>query len=95
MAKYVCDYDMVDTIANNVKNLANNMKDTAANYEATITSDLATWSGEAKENFMASNQEQVIVINKNLDSAIEMAEFIIKAAQAIEQTDAELATLTI
>lgn len=95
MSKIVCDFEMVDVIANNIKNLTDEMINTTMNYQTTISNDLLNWQGKAQDTFIGGVQSQITNINNHVNTALVMAEFIKKASEQIRTAEEELATLKI
>lgn len=95
MAKYVCDFESVNGIANNINNIAKEMALSLSNYENNITSTLSGWTGEAKNKFIESNNAQIAIVKQNIEYLNQTAEFLKKASQSIQEVESNLASLSI
>ena len=95
MAKYVCDYATVISAGQNLIQAANDLTSAANTYSSKITSDLSSWSGEAKAAFVTTCTSQVEDTLKKAQEISEFGEFVVKAAQSIQQLDDSLASLSI
>jgi len=95
MAKYVCDYGAVVSAGQSLIQAASELTSATNNYSSKITSDLSTWSGEAKSAFMSQCESQVAATLQKAQTISEFGEFIVKAAQSIQELDDQLASLSI
>lgn len=95
MAKYVCSFEEVIAEAQNIKEEADNLVTALKNYADDIKSDIASWEGEAQSNFNSSNEKIVTCTQAKFENMNSLGEFIEKAANAIKETDENLASSTI
>ena len=95
MAKYVCDFQTVNTIAKNLENQANELINSMGSYTSTLSSDLTKYTGDAKNNFIASNQTKAQTIKSNAVQISELSKFIKDASDRIQEAESQLASLSI
>ena len=94
MPKYVCDFDTVKKVGQDVISAANEMNSSSNTYGSRISTDLSGWNGQAKATFITQCTDEVNrVVTKSKD-VLEFGEFIVKSAQSIEELDNSLATIT-
>ena len=53
MSKYVCDFESLKTIANNLKKHVSDMNTALSAYETNMQSDLSGWTGTASKQFLS------------------------------------------
>ncbi len=95
MAKYVCDFDQVQSVGKNICDAASEMETSVSTYSSNIDGDLSGWNGAAKDSFNTTNTEQVAQATSNAQSMNELGNFIQDAAQSIQSLDSELASMSI
>ena len=95
MAKYVCDFDTVKKVGEDIIQAANELASSSTTYASKINSDLAGWNGTAKNTFMTQCDAEVSSHTAQSKELIEFGEFIVKTAQSIEELDNSLATIKI
>ena len=95
MAKYVCDYDQVTKIGENLCKSAEDVKTAVNTYSSSIESDLSSWTGVAKDSYSTTNNEQVQTTIKDAEYVNALGEFIKDASSQIQAKDEELAGLGI
>ena len=95
MAKYVCDFGEVTSIGNQVCDAVSTLEAAVNTYSSRIESDLASWTGIAKDSFNTTNAEQVAMATADLTYVRELGEFIKTCSKSIEDLENELATLSI
>lgn len=95
MAKYVCDVEQVTAAGDNLIKMASTLKSNVSSYSREITSDLANWTGSAKNSFSPQCDSQVELAQDASDEAQKIGEFLKSSAQAIQSLDDELASLSI
>lgn len=95
MAKYVCEFGSVISAGQKIIEAANDLTNAANTYSSKIESDLAGWSGEAKSSFSATCTSQVQATLAKAAEISAFGEFVVKAAQSIQQLDDQLASLSI
>lgn len=95
MAKYVCDFDEVNKIADELKNIANNMNTDITEFETELNQALSGWKGKSSDTFATENSEYVNLIKKQIEYLNEASDFLKNAVQNIEETEENLAALSI
>ena len=96
MARYVCDFDKVRDIGQNVIKAGSELSSAVNTYSSTIDSDLSGWTGgTAKSGFESSNQQIVQTASSDADYIEALGKFIVEAADAIEDVEEHLAGLSI
>ena len=95
MAKYVCDFAEVYSAGEKLCQAASDMGAAVSAYNSTISSDLGTWTGTAKNAFTTTNDSQVKQANTDVAYINALGEFIKKSSQSIQALDEELAKLNI
>ena len=94
MAKFVCDVEQVVAAGEKLITMSNDLNSSVSNY-GTVTSDLASWDGSAKNSFSKQCEAQVKLAQVNADEAKKVGEFVKASAQAIQSLEDELATINI
>lgn len=95
MAKYVCDFDSVIAVGNKLISSANSLSSATSTYSSSIDSDLSGWDGVAKSAF-ASQKETLVSNNMSkAQYASEFGEFLIEAANSIQELEESLSGLSI
>lgn len=95
MAKFVCDVEQVVAAGEKLITMSNDLNSSVSNYHGTVTSDLASWDGSAKNSFSKQCEAQVKLAQVNADEAKNVGEFVKASAQAIQSLEDELATINI
>lgn len=95
MAKYVCDFDQVNNIANRLEEIASNMTETVDSYVSEINGILAGWKGESKNNFTSSNNEKSEEIKKNIVPLNQASKYLKEVVTKIQSAEEELSSLSI
>ncbi len=96
MARYVCAFDSVRAIGNKVKEEGTNLKNSINTYSTTIDNDLSGWTGgTAKNSFETSNGQIVASSTADAEYIIALGEFIVEAANRIEEVENQLSSLSI
>ena len=95
MAKYVCNTGVVCAYGASLCELASTMKGEINSYSSSISTELSSWSGEAKSSFDSSNTNQINASNTTFDYINSLGEFIKDAAKKIDELEENLAALTI
>lgn len=90
MAKYVCDFGQVTAVGNKLIEAANSLLESANKFNSSIESSLSTWNGNSKSAFMSQSSAQVEKIIEKAKYIQSFGEFIIKAAESIQQLEEEL-----
>lgn len=95
MSKYVCGFSQVTAVGNKLIEASNTLTSAVSKYSSAIDGSLTSWSGTAKSNFSNQSTAQV---NKVLDKAKQLAslgQFIVDAANNIQNLDDELSNMNI
>lgn len=95
MAKYVCDFEEVRKAGKNLKTTATDMEASIETYSTKIEGDLEGWESASKTSYMVANEEQKAKIKSVNEYATSMSEYIVMAADAIEQLENDLAKINI
>lgn len=95
MAKYVCDFEQVNSIISKLENSSNNLTNEITSFGQQISSDLSGWEGTAKDNFITSNEKQIELIKTEILLINEFIDFLKQAISAIESAESSLASLSI
>lgn len=95
MSKYVCDYEQVKNAGRKLCEEAATLKSTVSKYFSGINSDMAKWTGVAKDSFNSSNDSQIELMNNEVEYLNSLGIFIKDAAQKIESLDNDLSKLEI
>lgn len=95
MAKYVCDFDQINAIINNMKSSLENTKSLLDECSNNVDSELSGWTGDAKNKFITSKNSQITLIKENIQINEEIVDFIKVAVNAIQDAEATLASLKI
>ena len=95
MAKYICEFGSVISAGQKIIEAAGDLTNAANTYSSRIESDLAGWNGEAKGNFTSTCTSQVQATLAKAQEISAFGEFVVKAAQSIQQLDDQLASLSI
>ena len=92
MPKYVCDFDEVRNIADNLLKSAEGYKDDLDTYSKSIESDLKDWDSPAKGSFTTVNTSQVVTSTADAEYATKLSEYIKLAADKIEELEKDIAS---
>ena len=95
MAKYVCDFEQVNSIINKLENSSINLTNDITSFGQEISSNLSGWEWKAKDNFITSNEKQIESIKTEILLINEMTDFLKQAVEAIESAESSLASLSI
>ena len=95
MAKYVCDFDTVISAGQSMIQAANELSSSTTTYSSKIESDLSSWAGTAKDSFTTKFSSQIEDSTKRAQEVSELGEYIVTAAQSIQQLDETLASVNI
>ena len=95
MSKYVCDFDAVKTIANNLKKQVSDMNNSLSAYENNLQSDLNGWSGLAQKEFIGNSEQLIANTRKYINSIDELATFLANSVTNIENAEAEISSINI
>ena len=95
MSKYVCDFDTVKTIANNLKSQVSDLNNALSAYETNLQSDLSGWSGLAQNEFTSFSEQQIDNARKYVTSIDELANFLNNAVNVIETAETEISAISI
>lgn len=93
MAKYVCDFSEVNRIGKELRSLAEELKTCVENFDSKVQSDLSSWNGTAKSSFVDQCKAQKIIANSNAEVLGELGDFVMSAANNIQQLDDEFASI--
>lgn len=91
MPKYVCEFATVKEAGTSLKNEAGEMTSATGTFESGISSDLSTWTGEAKTAFDSSLSNVVSTTKETAAFAEKLGTHIEEAATKIEDLDNEIA----
>lgn len=95
MSKYVCGFSQVAAVGNKLIEASNTLTNAVSKYSSSIDGSLASWNGTAKNNFSKQSTAQV---DKVLDKAKQLSslgQFIVDAANNIQNLDDELSNINI
>ena len=93
--KIVCNFEEVANQVQQIRNSAGEMNTAINTYKADISDNLSGWKGAAKDAFDLTNDEQVQTTTNHVKSIDELADFIEKAYQKIEELETTLAGIKI
>lgn len=91
MPKYVCDFEQVRSIADNLAKTAQDYGSDLTTYEKNINSNLHDWESPAKSAFTTTNATQVATSNVDVEFATQLSNYIKDSATSIENLEEELA----
>ena len=92
MPKFVCSFDEVRSIAENLAKAAEGYVDDLNAYSKSIDSDLADWNSPAKSSFSTVNASQVVTSTADAAYATKLSEYIKLAADKIEELEKDIAS---
>ncbi len=95
MAKYVCDFEQVSSIGNEICEAVSDMLSSLTTYSSNIESNLSSWSGEAKSSFTATNSSLISQTTSDFEYINSLGEFIKASSEAIQSVEEELAAMKI
>lgn len=95
MAKYVCDYNQLNSTADSLIEHGGTLKENISTYESNMTAGLSSWDGTAKKTFLKQCSHQVDLATAKADETIKLGEFIKGAVEEIQKADQDLSQLTI
>lgn len=95
MAKFICEFSEVTSIGKKITSAAKDFTSATNTYSNSIDTELSGWTGDAKNSFTSKKNG---FVNSNLTDCnyiSEFGEFIVSAAQKIEELESELSNLSI
>ncbi len=95
MAKYICDFDVVSSVGQELIEKGNDLKTATANYSSVISSNLSGWNGSAKDSFVSQSTSKKDEIIKKADYMIQFGEFIKLASKSIQDLEDSLSSQSI
>ena len=95
MPKYVCDVEQVYSLGEKVCQIAQDIGSSVTDYSGRIDSELASWTGTAKQAFTQTNATQVQTATEDTKYIDELGTFIKNASQQIQALEEQLASLAI
>jgi len=95
MAKFVCDFDTVASIGQQLIDSSSEMNGATKTYSSTIDSDLSQWTGTAKTSYKSTSDGQIQVAQANSQEMESLGTFIKEASKAIQALEEQLAGLDI
>ncbi len=96
MPKYVCAFDEVYTIGENICTAATELQNSITTYSTNIDSDLSGWEGAgAKTSFSTAKNDQVKSAVADCTYINEVGEFVKTCSKSIKELEDELANLSI
>lgn len=95
MAKYVCDFEQVNSIAEKVCQAVSDMESALTTYSSNIDNNLSSWSGDAKTSFTTTSSTLTSNATSDLEYINSLGEFIKSSSQAIQKVEEELANINI
>lgn len=95
MPKYVCDFDKVKEVGTKLTTVATEMTSSIDSFKSKISSDLSSWTGDAKTEFDGIVEVEVTSSKANATEVEKVGNHIKEAATKIEALEEELAALSI
>ncbi len=95
MSKYVCDYDVVSQVGNQLIQSCSDLESATTTYAGRFESDLSSWTGSSKAVLTKQFSGQVEIMKKRIQYVNEFGEFIVKTAQSIQELDQQLGAMNI
>ena len=95
MARFVCDFETVNSISERLSDTANSLVTSVNNYNTNIESSVSGWTGEAKDTFISSNNTKIESMKQEIQMVSDLAIFLKKSSNAIETLDESLASMDI
>ena len=95
MPKYVCDYDVVAAVAQQIIQSASDLNAATATYSGRFESDLSGWNSTAKNNLATQYNGQIDKIKEKTQYMNNFGEFLLGATNSIQDLDNQLASIDI
>ncbi len=95
MSKYICDYNAVMDAGSKLCDISKKINLESNKYYAGIDSDLANWTGVAKDSFTLSNNSQFEIMRYQASYLNALGEYVKKSSERIETLDSELSKMEI
>lgn len=95
MAKYVCDFDQVNSSAKKILSESESMIGFTNAMVLTSANALSNWSGSTHDNFIGSLERKKTDLVNHINLSIQLSEFLKNTADAISMLEDELSSLDI
>ncbi len=95
MAKYVCDFEQVTSIGDEVCNLVSDTRSALDTYSSGIENNLSSWSGDAKSAFSSTSSSVVTQTKTDLEYVTALGNYIKACAQAVQTVEEKLTEMKI
>ena len=95
MAKYVCDFETVSAVGQQLSSSASEMTSATSEYSGKFESSLSSWQGSSKSGLITQYKGQVDISNQKAQYLNEFGEFIVTTVQAIQELESQLSGLDI
>lgn len=95
MAKFVCDFDTVQTYINEINEYIESLNEKITTLETNVSDATINWKGVASDTFKEAISIKIANL-KNVSAELkELTTFLSDSVTKINETESELASLTI
>lgn len=95
MAKYVFDFELIDTTINVIKEKSANMSTTLNNYSSKLESSTASWQSDTKNKFTSTDKSQVDLLKQSINDLDTLANYLNDVSKSIQSTEQALSSMKI
>lgn len=95
MARFLCDFDVLDKQVKSLKSVASEMKSEVATYKNKISEDLIGWDGIAKTELFERINNRTPRVEDMAKTIEDLSDFITKETNNIKNLEEKLAAFNI
>lgn len=95
MAKYVFDFELIDSTINVLKDKSSSMTNTLNTYSSKIDSSTSSWQSSAKNEFITSDKSQLDLLKQSAKDLDSLANYLSDVSNSIQTTEQELSGMKI
>ena len=95
MAKYVCDFDILTSVGQQLQTSASDLTSSATEYSGKFESSLNSWQGSSKQMLTTQHKGQIDAANKKAEYINEFGQFLQQASQSMQELESQLSGLNI
>lgn len=92
MSKYVCDFDKVTEVGNNLCDLSESLKENITNYKNNVGNAVSTWQGSTKNSFDSVSEKQESYANDSADCINKLGKLIKNISITIQNVEDDLSS---
>ena len=93
MAKYVCDFETVSSVGQQLVNDSSEMTSATSEYSGKFDSSLSSWNGSSKSGLSTQFKGQVDIANQKAEYLNEFGQFVVQTVQSMQELESQLSGL--